>query len=294
MILSSPISDRYFHEWFSQPICFQSWDLILFRHQYWDLLCLQWIDNCSSNSFPWILLILYSSGNFFQDAVRCSSATKSKVYCTDWEKHQKFSQEEFYLCRCSMTFPVDQKTTKKNVWQMPNSYLCTRGDLEKGQWSFIGPGSEKKWYCISGDSRQGVWDNIAERMLLEFAEKWTSYFPCKREHCPEVDSKSKGRGQLSIDFAADLETVETIFRIINCLCKPAQSLRSSRGDVWRVWIPSRENGETRCDGAIEFLTRAQCDQDRSSFGLWWPSEPRSSIAAIWATNWKAVTTRQIE
>ena len=53
----------------------------------------------------------------------------------------------------------------------------------------------------------------------------------------------------------------------NCLCKPAQSLRSSRGDMWRVWIPSRENGETRCDGTIKFLTRAQCDQDRSSIGL---------------------------
>ena len=30
----------------------------------------------------------------------------------------------------------------------------------KGHWSFIGPGSEKKWYCISEDSPQGIWDNI--------------------------------------------------------------------------------------------------------------------------------------
>ena len=37
----------------------------------------------------------------------------------------------------------------------------------KRQWSFIGPSSEKKWYCISEDSPQGVWDNMAERMLLE-------------------------------------------------------------------------------------------------------------------------------
>ena len=29
-----------------------------------------------------------------------------------------------------------------------------------GQWSFIGLGSEKKWFCISEDSPQGVWDNI--------------------------------------------------------------------------------------------------------------------------------------
>ena len=39
-----------------------------------------------------------------------------------------------------------------------------------GQWSFIGPGSEKKWYSMKEDSPQGIWDNIAEKMLLEFAE----------------------------------------------------------------------------------------------------------------------------
>ena len=38
-----------------------------------------------------------------------------------------------------------------------------------GQWSLIGPGSEKKWYS-SENSPQGAWDDIAEQMLLEFAE----------------------------------------------------------------------------------------------------------------------------
>ena len=42
--------------------------------------------------------------------------------------------------------------------------------LGKGHWSFVGPGAEKKWYCISEDSPQGVWDHIAERMLVEVAE----------------------------------------------------------------------------------------------------------------------------
>ena len=41
----------------------------------------------------------------------------------------------------------------------------------KGQWSFIGPGSEKKWYCISENSPQGAWDNMAERMMLKFGHK---------------------------------------------------------------------------------------------------------------------------
>ena len=83
----------------------------------------------------------------------------------------------------------------------------------KGQWSFIGPGSEKKWYCISEDSPQGVWDNIAERMLVEFAESGCPIFPATSP-LSRGQLKSKGHGKLSIHFAAVLETVETIFRII--------------------------------------------------------------------------------
>ena len=39
-----------------------------------------------------------------------------------------------------------------------------------GQWSFIGLGSEKKWYSLEESSPQGILDHIAEKMLLEFAE----------------------------------------------------------------------------------------------------------------------------
>ena len=83
----------------------------------------------------------------------------------------------------------------------------------KGQWSFIGPGSEKKWYCISEDSPQGVRDKIAERVLVEFAE---SGCPIFRATTPlsRGQFKSKGHGKLSIHYAADLETVETMFRKI--------------------------------------------------------------------------------
>ena len=37
-----------------------------------------------------------------------------------------------------------------------------------GQWSFIGPGSEKKWISNKEDNPQGIWDKIAEKLLLEF------------------------------------------------------------------------------------------------------------------------------
>ena len=66
-----------------------------------------------------------------------------------------------------------------------------------GQWSFIGPGSEKKWYS-SENSPQGAWDHIAEQMLL----------------LSRSNLKRKGRGKLSFHFAADQDTIDTIYRII--------------------------------------------------------------------------------
>ena len=80
-----------------------------------------------------------------------------------------------------------------------------------GQCSFIGPGSEKKWYSAE-NSPQGAWDYIAEEMLLEFAE---SGHPTFRATTPfsRVILKSKGHRKLSIHFTADEPTIETIFRI---------------------------------------------------------------------------------
>ena len=78
------------------------------------------------------------------------------------------------------------------------------------QWSFLGPGSEKKWYSISEDSPQGEWDKIAELKVLKFGE---STHPVFRSTSPFSRGvlKSKGGGKLSIHCCADFETIETDF-----------------------------------------------------------------------------------
>ena len=81
------------------------------------------------------------------------------------------------------------------------------------QWSFLGPGSEKKWYSISEDSPQGERDKMAELMMLTFAEIGHPVFratsPLSRGRL-----KSKGGGKLSTHYCADLETIKTVFRIV--------------------------------------------------------------------------------
>ena len=106
----------------------------------------------------------------------------------------------------------DRKDNKDECLRNAESVKVFARKFGIGQWSLIGPGSEKKWYS-SENSPQGAWDNIAEQMLLEFAE---SGHPIFRATTPLFRGilKSKGRGKLSTHFAADQDTIDTIYRII--------------------------------------------------------------------------------
>ena len=105
----------------------------------------------------------------------------------------------------------DRYDNKDECLRNANIVKTYAGRFGIGQWSFIGPGSEKKWYP-SENSPQGAWDHIAEDML-EFAE---SGHPIFRATTPLSSGqlKSKGRGKVSIHFTADQDTVDTIYRII--------------------------------------------------------------------------------
>ena len=117
-----------------------------------------------------------------------------------------------------------------------------------GQWSFIGAGSEKKWYSMEENSPQGIWDHIAEKILVELAE---SGCPIFRATTPlsRCELKSKGHGKLSIHYCADQETIETIFRLI--VSANQLSLYGAVAEMCEEYKnPSRKNGATCCDGAI--------------------------------------------
>ena len=108
-----------------------------------------------------------------------------------------------------------------------------------GQWSFIGPGSEKKWYSMEEHSPQGIWDNIAEKMLLDFAE---SGCPIFRATTPLSRVSSKAKDTENCRYIL-LQT--NIFRIIVSanqlslygavanMCEESESLhdRSGQPDV---------------------------------------------------------------
>ena len=82
-----------------------------------------------------------------------------------------------------------------------------------GKWSFLGPGSEKKWYSTHESKPQGEWNRVAELMMITFSE---SGHPVFRSTSPLSRGvlKSKGGGKLSFHFCADGDTIETVFRTV--------------------------------------------------------------------------------
>ena len=91
-------------------------------------------------------------------------------------------------------------------------------------------------------SPQGIWDHIAEKMLVEFAE---SGYPIFRATTPlsRGNLKSRGHGKLSIHYCAHQATIETIFRImisanqlslygaVANMCEECSSIRDRSGQL---------------------------------------------------------------
>ena len=147
------------------------------------------------------------------DDERVINLQRTKVYVFSDSVLVRFSKTPKYLCRCSTTFPVDQKTMKKNAWRMPNSFLCMQRDLEK----------DNGHPLVLVLKRSGIlWKRTVHKeygtILLKGcywnSQKADVQFSALRAHLSRGRLKSKGHGKLSIHYAADLETIETIFRMI--------------------------------------------------------------------------------
>ena len=146
-----------------------------------------------------------SSGTFSQDSQCCSSSDKViDLLSSTGQTPESFTGRILFMSMFNDIF-CDRYDNKDECLRNANIVKTFTGRFVVVQWSFIGPGSEKKWYP-SENSPQGAWDHIAEEMLLLFAE---SEHPSFR-----ATTKSKGRGKLSVHFNADQDTVGTIYRII--------------------------------------------------------------------------------
>ena len=160
-----------------------------------------------------------SSGIFSQGSLRmqlCAKISKSsEFFRTNTRNFHRKNSVHVNDISC------DRKDNKDECLKNADFVKTFAKRFGIGQWSFNGPGSEKKW-CPSENSPQGEWGHIAEDMLLRFdiaedmllrfAESGHSVF---RATTPlsRAQLKSKGKGKVSIHFSADTDTIDTIYRI---------------------------------------------------------------------------------
>ena len=161
-----------------------------------------------------------------------------------------------------------------------------------GRWSFLGPGSEKKWYSTYNEWPRGEWDRLAELMVIKFRE---SGHPVFRATSPFARGmlKTKGGGKLSIHFCADGDTIKTVFRTIisvnqlsnygavSDLCEAYSSCRTRTGGP----VVAEQSDPLFAPADLFIMTPTPLD---------WNSCPRKSIVEAQRTRGKASTTRLSE
>ena len=112
---------------------------------------------------------------------------------------------------------VDVQRHHMEIWRQWTGMQCQRHvwsifakRCPAGRWSFLGHGSEKKWYSTSIERPRGEWDRVAELMMIKFRESGHPVFRASSP-LPRGTLKSKGCGQLSIHFCADGIRLKLIF-----------------------------------------------------------------------------------
>ena len=122
-----------------------------------------------------------------------------------------------YSCRCSTTSPCGSRDNEKECMSNANLVSQDAKRFGKGQWSFIGPGSEKKWYSISEDSPQGERDKVAEKMMLEFAESGHPFSVLQVQRSAQKQRRWKSVDTLLCLFGYELRLFFCIIISVNQL-----------------------------------------------------------------------------
>ena len=115
-----------------------------------------------------------SSEIFSQDSARCSSMRKSKSLLFRFEETPENFKGRILFMSMFNDISCGSRDNEKECMSNANLVSQYLKRFGKGQRSFIGPGSEKKWYSISEDSPQGEWDND----VIGIRRKRMSNFPC--------------------------------------------------------------------------------------------------------------------
>ena len=82
-----------------------------------------------------------------------------------------------------------------------------------GHWSFLQPGSEKKWYGTYDGKPDGSWNRTTDKMLQNFKDPGHPIFRCAST-LERGQWRSKGGGKTTIDFNGSTENIELLLQMV--------------------------------------------------------------------------------
>ena len=129
-----------------------------------------------------------------------------------------------------------------------------------GQWSFIGPGSEKKWYSMK---KRTVHKEFGTISRCWNSQKADVRFSVLRPHCPEVNSEAKDMGNCRFTLLPLMQQLKLFFRIVVSanqlslhgavaeMCEEYESLHGRSGRLDKVMGQSIVLSEIKTEVLLE-------------------------------------------
>ena len=117
--------------------------------------------DCESMEFEW---------NIFQGFTTLQLCNKIQEFLSKMsEESEEFIGRIIFM---SMLNDISwgSKDTEKECELSAKLVSIHAKRFSPGRWSFLGPGSEKKWYSIHESKPQGEWDRVAELMMIKFSD----------------------------------------------------------------------------------------------------------------------------
>ena len=132
----------------------------------------------------------------------------------------------------------DRKDNKDECSRNADYVKTFAGRFGIGQWSFIGPGSEKKWYSSENSLTRSLGQHCGAN-VAGICRKWASYFPCNDFHCPGVFSRAKGEKNY-LYTSLQIKTQLTQFIALFFL-----SISSVSTEQWQLYAKNLRAGNLR-------------------------------------------------
>ena len=149
--------------------------------------------------------------------------------------------------------------------------------FSQGHFTFLGPGSEEKWYGSSSHAQKGQWNCVAAKMVQRFQETGHPEFK-------NISALSRGilkqkTGKTSIHFNGDSMNTELLFQTIHSV-----NQLSVYGAVatwcYRLGSTEEEKGKSQCSCGQQDFDQVETRRSRtlgiSSGKSYWKQDARKS------------------